>query len=121
MNVLSINIQGLGDNQKRRWLHKLCNLHTVNFLAIQETKATQLDQWSLRQIWGNMFFDFASSSARGRSGGILCMWNRLMFQCSKVASFENYVVVEGVWVSTNATVMFISVYAPQQLNEKRKL
>ena len=111
----------MGEFQKRRWLHKLCNVHKINFLAIQETKLTQLDHWCMRQIWGDMFFECASSSARGKSGGILCMWNRMMFQCSKVISFDNYVVVEGIWVASNTPVMFISVYAPQPLVEKRRL
>ena len=69
MNIISINIQGVGDLAKRRWLGKLCNSHMVNFLSVQETKKASVDLWVIRQIWGNMVFDFASSSARGQSGG----------------------------------------------------
>ncbi|GJW39205.1 RNA-directed DNA polymerase, eukaryota, reverse transcriptase zinc-binding domain protein [Tanacetum coccineum] len=43
---------------------------------------------------GNTLFDFASSSARGRLGGILCIWNKLVYQKSKVLCCDNYVVVE---------------------------
>nr|GEX22282.1 heat stress transcription factor A-4c-like [Tanacetum cinerariifolium] len=33
-----------------------------------ETKLLHVDLWSLRQVWGNTHFDFASTSAMGRSG-----------------------------------------------------
>lgn len=102
-------------------MKKLCNSHFINFLTIQETKTTHVDLWMLRQIWGNTFFDFVSSSARGKSGGILCMWNKLLFQKTKAVCFRNYVVVEGVWLASNVPVMFISVYAPQVSAEKREL
>ncbi|GJS68653.1 RNA-directed DNA polymerase, eukaryota, reverse transcriptase zinc-binding domain protein [Tanacetum coccineum] len=69
MNCLSINVQGFGDLNKRRWVRDLCNLYKVNFLAIQETKMLHVDLWLLRQVCGNSNFDFASSSARGLSGG----------------------------------------------------
>lgn len=68
MNCLSLNVQGLGDLNKRRWINGLCNLHKVNFLGVQETKLTQVDLWMVCQVWGNTHFDFASSSARGLSG-----------------------------------------------------
>ncbi|GKA69987.1 putative RNA-directed DNA polymerase, eukaryota, reverse transcriptase zinc-binding domain protein [Tanacetum coccineum] len=41
----------------------------VNFLALHETKMLQVDLWMLRQVWGNSYFNFASTSARGMSGG----------------------------------------------------
>ncbi|GKD13923.1 hypothetical protein Tco_1198330 [Tanacetum coccineum] len=46
-------------------------------------------------VWGNTFCDFSSSPARGRSEGILCIWNKLVYQKSKVFCCENDVVVEG--------------------------
>lgn len=80
-----------------------------------------LDIWLVRQVWGNTFFDIASSSARRRSGGILCIWNKLVYKKSKVLCCDNYVVVEGVWMPMNTPLMFVSVYAPQSLSDKRLL
>ncbi|PWA81502.1 cytochrome P450 [Artemisia annua] len=37
-----------------------------------------VDLWMLRQVWGNTYFDFASTSARGKLGGIICKWNSLL-------------------------------------------
>ncbi|GJT60570.1 putative RNA-directed DNA polymerase, eukaryota, reverse transcriptase zinc-binding domain protein [Tanacetum coccineum] len=52
MNSLSINVQGFGDLNKRRWVHDLCNRHKVNFLALQETKLLHVDLWKIHQTWG---------------------------------------------------------------------
>ncbi|GJX58573.1 RNA-directed DNA polymerase, eukaryota [Tanacetum coccineum] len=75
----------------------------------------RVDLWTLRQVWGNTQFDFASTSARGRSGGIICIWNKLLFNKDKIFCVDSYVVVQGTWLQNGLKVMFIAVYAPQDL------
>ncbi|GKA91287.1 RNA-directed DNA polymerase, eukaryota [Tanacetum coccineum] len=72
-------------------------------------------------FWGNMSFDFATSSARGRSGGILCVWDNTFFQKKRVYSNEHCLCVEGTWLATNSDLLFISVYSPQELTLKKAL
>ncbi|GKD29982.1 RNA-directed DNA polymerase, eukaryota [Tanacetum coccineum] len=69
----------------------------------------------------NSHFDFASTSARGKSGGIICIWNNLVFQKSRIQCNENYVVVEGFWIPKDIRIMWIVVYAPQNLSCKISL
>nr|GEV11083.1 RNA-directed DNA polymerase, eukaryota [Tanacetum cinerariifolium] len=69
-------------------------------------------------VWGNSHFDFASTSARGRSGGILCIWNYLMFQKDSIICADNYVAAQGTWIQNGFKIMFIAVYAPQSLASK---
>ena len=57
MNFLSLNIQGLGVNGKKKWVKELRSMHRVNFLALQETKLTSLDIMLVRNLWGNTLFD----------------------------------------------------------------
>lgn len=118
MNCISINSQGLGDLNKRRWLRDLCHSNNVNFLAIQETKMLHVDIWMLRQIWGNVHFDFASTSARGMSGGIICIWNSLIFRKSRIFCNDNFIIIDGVWIPNDVHVRWIVVYAPQNLSDK---
>nr|GFC53826.1 RNA-directed DNA polymerase, eukaryota, reverse transcriptase zinc-binding domain protein [Tanacetum cinerariifolium] len=118
MNCISINIQGFGELNKRRWVKDLCNRHMVNFLALQETKTLHVDVWSFRWVWGNSYFDFSSASARGKARGIICIWNSLVFQMSSIHCNENYVVVEGLWTPKDVRIMWIVVYAPQNLYSK---
>nr|GEW98038.1 hypothetical protein [Tanacetum cinerariifolium] len=60
-----------------------------------ETKMLRVDLWTLRQVWGNSQFDFTSTSAWGRLGGILCIWNKLLFHKERIISVDNYVAVQG--------------------------
>ena len=75
----------------------------------------------LRQVWGNFHFDFASASSRGKSSGIICIWNSLVFKKTRILCSENYVVVEGVWTPKDVQIMRIAVYAPQNLSCKISL
>ncbi|GJR21605.1 RNA-directed DNA polymerase, eukaryota, reverse transcriptase zinc-binding domain protein [Tanacetum coccineum] len=85
---------------------------------IIETKVLHVDLWMLRQVWGNSHFDFASTSARGMSGGIICIWNSLLFCKSRIVCNENYVVVEGLWIPNDVRLMWIVVYSPQNMPSK---
>nr|GEW19171.1 RNA-directed DNA polymerase, eukaryota, reverse transcriptase zinc-binding domain protein [Tanacetum cinerariifolium] len=89
------SMAGLGGVKKKQWVKKLCHSNQVNFLSIQETKMVSLDVFVVKNLWGNMLFDFATSSARGRSG--------------------------GTWKANNADLLFIYVYSPQELSLKRVL
>nr|GEV78254.1 RNA-directed DNA polymerase, eukaryota [Tanacetum cinerariifolium] len=61
-----------------------------------ETKMVSLDVFVVKNLWGNMLFDFATSSARGRSGGILCVWDKLLFHKKKTYATEHCLCVEGL-------------------------
>nr|GEZ69637.1 RNA-directed DNA polymerase, eukaryota, reverse transcriptase zinc-binding domain protein [Tanacetum cinerariifolium] len=61
----------------------------------KETKTVSLDVFVVKNLWGNMLFDFATSLARGRSGGILCVWDKLLFYKKRTYSTERCLCVEG--------------------------
>nr|GEY17576.1 zinc finger, CCHC-type [Tanacetum cinerariifolium] len=46
-------------------------------------------------LWGNMLFNFATSSAHGRSGGILCVWDKLLYHKKRTYAIEHCLYVEG--------------------------
>ncbi|GJY87422.1 RNA-directed DNA polymerase, eukaryota, partial [Tanacetum coccineum] len=56
-----------------------------------ETKTSRLDLWAVRQVWGNNYFDVAQSSAR------------------------------GTWIQSGHQIMFVTVYAPQDMASKQVL
>ncbi|GJU47741.1 RNA-directed DNA polymerase, eukaryota, reverse transcriptase zinc-binding domain protein [Tanacetum coccineum] len=85
---------------------------------VTETKMVNVDMWMLRQVWGNIHFDFASMSSRGMSGGIICLWNNLVFRKTSIICNENYMVVEGIWIPNDVRIMWIAVYTPQSLHDK---
>nr|GEW99762.1 RNA-directed DNA polymerase, eukaryota, reverse transcriptase zinc-binding domain protein [Tanacetum cinerariifolium] len=117
--TLGLNMEGcFGDLSKRKWVRELCHKYKVNFLSLQETKLVHVDLWILRQVWGNTHFDFASMSSRGLSGGIICLWNKLIFRKTSISCNENYVAIEDLWIPNNVRIMWIAVYAHQALQDK---
>ncbi|GJY21255.1 RNA-directed DNA polymerase, eukaryota [Tanacetum coccineum] len=103
----------------------------VNFLSLQETKMVSLDVFVVKAIWGNMYFDFATSSARGT-------WlasNSDLLE-TKMVSLDVFVVkaiwgnmyfdfatssARGTWLASNSDLLVMSVYSPQDLSQKRVL
>ncbi|GKC35854.1 RNA-directed DNA polymerase, eukaryota, reverse transcriptase zinc-binding domain protein [Tanacetum coccineum] len=83
-----------------------------------ETKMPQIDLWMIRQAWGNTYFDFASTLARGQSSGILFIWNSLVFIKHKILCTYNYEVVDGLWTPRDVQKRWIVVYVPQNLASK---
>nr|GEY20337.1 RNA-directed DNA polymerase, eukaryota [Tanacetum cinerariifolium] len=51
-------------------------------------------------------------------GGILCMWNPNMFVKEQVSNCDYFVSLMGTWAPTSSKLLIISVYAPQELNER---
>nr|GEU71512.1 RNA-directed DNA polymerase, eukaryota, reverse transcriptase zinc-binding domain protein [Tanacetum cinerariifolium] len=67
------------------------------------------DVFVVKALWGNMLFDFATSSARGRSCGILCVWDKSLFHKKRTYATENCLCVEGgysfTWSDKHASKM----------------
>ncbi|GJZ73409.1 RNA-directed DNA polymerase, eukaryota, partial [Tanacetum coccineum] len=59
--------------------------------------------------------------AVGLSGGILCVWEATVFKKDCVTTFDNFIAVYGTWLPTNTKVLFVAIYAPQQIGCKRLL
>ena len=80
-----------------------------------------MELFELKSLWGNFAFEFAVSSARGLSGGIISMWDPAVFVHQKISCFDNMVVVQGEWIASKLRCSMVNVYAPQQDNQKRLL
>nr|GEX57174.1 RNA-directed DNA polymerase, eukaryota [Tanacetum cinerariifolium] len=57
----------------------------------------------------------------GNSGGILCIWEVLIFKKDYVTISDNFIAIYGTWLPCNSKILFIVVYAPQQATYKRCL
>ena len=121
MNFLSLNVQGLGQSAKKRWIQELNRKHKVNFMAIQETKMENINLFSINTLLGKFSFDYAFSPSVGYSGGVLCVWDSNMFVKDSVTISDSFVAIQGMWISTSTKILIISVYAPQDVSERRTL
>nr|GEX15011.1 RNA-directed DNA polymerase, eukaryota [Tanacetum cinerariifolium] len=113
--------KSLENKAKRRWIKELCQKHRINFAYIQETKAESISLHTIKDLWRNQMFDHVVGSLVGCSGGILCMWNPNMFVKEQFSTCDYFVVLMGTWAPTSSKLLIISVYALQELNERRDL
>ncbi|GJT01969.1 RNA-directed DNA polymerase, eukaryota [Tanacetum coccineum] len=120
--TMGYNMEGcLGNKAKMRWINELCHKHKINFVTLQETKAENIDLCSIKELWGNLFFDHVVGSSVGCSGGIVCVWDPNMFVKDHVSKSDYFVALMGTWIPTSTKLLIISVYAHQELSEKRDL
>ncbi|GKB38046.1 RNA-directed DNA polymerase, eukaryota, partial [Tanacetum coccineum] len=110
-----------GRKVKKKWVRELCVKHSVKFLAIQETKKASMSCLAVRSLWGNSFFECSIASSIGKSGGILCVWDKCSFFKDREIICSNFVALEGTWLSSNTKVLIVSVYAPQEFDAKKEL
>ncbi|GJW50262.1 RNA-directed DNA polymerase, eukaryota [Tanacetum coccineum] len=111
----------LGNKAKRRWINGLCHKHRINFMSLQETKMEDIDVCTIKEVWGNMYFDHVVGPSVGFSGGIVCIWNTNMFVKEHVSKSDYFVAIMGTWIPSSTRLLVISIYAPQELSEKRDL
>ncbi|GKB38179.1 RNA-directed DNA polymerase, eukaryota [Tanacetum coccineum] len=114
-------IIGLGSKAKKEWIRELNYKHKVSFLTLQETKMENISAMEAKILWGNSSFDHVFSEALGNSGGILCLWDPLMFRKDQHIISDNFVVLYGTWVPNNTKLLIVSVYAPQSATDIRLL
>ncbi|GJR12104.1 RNA-directed DNA polymerase, eukaryota [Tanacetum coccineum] len=59
------------------------------------------------------------SPSIGNSGGILCVWDPRMFRKQNSTVSDYFVAIQGVWIPNAKKCLIISVYAPQEVSEKK--
>jgi hypothetical protein len=74
--ILSWNVRGLNDRDKRLRISNLLKLWKVDIVCFQETKMKSMSSWFVHSLWGCPFVDWCHVDSRGASGGILLMWDR---------------------------------------------
>nr|GEV53904.1 RNA-directed DNA polymerase, eukaryota [Tanacetum cinerariifolium] len=115
------DIESLGHKSKKEWIKELNSKPRVNFLALQETKLERVSHMDVKLLWGNFNFQFISSDSNGSSGGILCVWETSVFKKDNATVSDNFIAIYGTWLPSISKILFVVVYAPQQLSMKRSL
>ncbi|GKE34028.1 hypothetical protein Tco_1453350 [Tanacetum coccineum] len=80
-----------------------------------------MDLFDIRSCWGNLTFDFVVGPSVGNLGAILCVWDINMFHKENSTVSDYFIAIMGKWLPNDKNLLIISVYAPQELSEKRML
>nr|GEV94238.1 RNA-directed DNA polymerase, eukaryota, reverse transcriptase zinc-binding domain protein [Tanacetum cinerariifolium] len=112
---------GLAQKAKKDWVKELCMKNKVKFVSLQETKMEKIKLFNIKRCWGNFAFEYVHSDSVGNSGGILCVWDTNLFFKHNATVSDYFVAVQGIWVPNGKQMLIISMYAPQELTEKKML
>ncbi|GJV46735.1 putative RNA-directed DNA polymerase, eukaryota, reverse transcriptase zinc-binding domain protein, partial [Tanacetum coccineum] len=63
-------------------------------------------------MWGNYYFDYACSLARGRSGGLISMWDPNNFVKDDIWCDDAFIIVKGRWKNSVGACYMINIYGP---------
>ncbi|KAK1424876.1 hypothetical protein QVD17_20217 [Tagetes erecta] len=121
MNYLSINIRGVLDPAKARWINEIKRNHKISFMGLQESKCESLSEMNLRDFWGPSALDYEVVEATGRSGGIISLWDPSLFVKSGVKKNRNFLMVSGMLKGYSQIMHIVNVYAPQRQTDKKLL
>ncbi|GJS18521.1 RNA-directed DNA polymerase, eukaryota [Tanacetum coccineum] len=80
-----------------------------------------IDISNVKLCWGNSSFDYICGPSVGNSGGILCVRDPCMFKKHNATISDYFITVRGKWIPSSKFFLIISIYAPQELSDKKVL
>ncbi|KAK9053898.1 hypothetical protein SSX86_024973 [Deinandra increscens subsp. villosa] len=75
----------------------------------------------LDRLWGRGDFGWEFVNARGKSGGLLSVWDNSKFKFLKPIKDANFLIISGSIDGGRVILNVVNVYSPQNLSEKRSL
>lgn len=121
MNYLSLNIRGVRDEAKSRWVRKLILTHKINFLCLQETQMEDGSKIRCGSFWNSVDYESEYVDSVGRSGGMLCIWNNSLFSKLSVIKNRYFLVIKGTIKGSNQLVNVVNVYGPRNVRARRSV
>nr|GFC14104.1 RNA-directed DNA polymerase, eukaryota [Tanacetum cinerariifolium] len=80
-----------------------------------------VNHMDVKFMWGNSNYNYVYSEAVGNSVGILCVWEATVFKKDYATISDNFVAIYGTWLPSNFKVLFVAIYALQQVSRKQIL
>ncbi|KAK1374200.1 hypothetical protein POM88_030393 [Heracleum sosnowskyi] len=75
----------------------------------------------LNNIWDEEWHEWLESKAVGLSGGLLCLWDKKLFQLSSSQSSRNWIWCSMVNIADQKPFHVLNIYGPQDLDQRKKL
>ena len=93
MNILSLNITGIGGAVKKNYVRDMISREQVDMLCLQETKSSDFSRVKVFLIWGTNEVDWVENKAVNSAGGVITMWSNKVFQLSSFKNGRNFSVL----------------------------
>ncbi|XP_021980820.1 uncharacterized protein LOC110876972 [Helianthus annuus] len=121
MNFLSLNLRGLGGEEKARWIKRLKVKFGISFAAFQESKCGSLDDKVIARLWASKDFGVEWVDSSGLSGGLVSVWDKKLFDFSSATKDRNFLIVNGKIKGSGLQINIANIYAPQDVQGKKIL
>ncbi|XP_071727550.1 uncharacterized protein [Rutidosis leptorrhynchoides] len=119
MKILSVNIRGFNRDGKVGWFKRLLHDSSPIVTVAQETKRRKFsDQW-IEYVWGSQNVRYAFKECRGRSGGLLILWDSNIFNVDSAVEREFFIAIKGKLSNYDSEIIIVNVYGPHS-DEKKK-
>ncbi|XP_016206964.1 uncharacterized protein LOC107647403 [Arachis ipaensis] len=87
-------------------------------LGLVETKLQVVNKFDVVRIWGSDAVGWEFVGSIGMSGGLLLMWDELLFRMNNCYKGDRWLCVEGVLLKNEFNCAFCLVYGPHMRIEK---
>ncbi|XP_016199318.1 uncharacterized protein LOC107640298 [Arachis ipaensis] len=114
----SWNVRGLRGDGKLKMVKDLKNKHRLQMLGLIETKRQIVTRFDIARIWGQDSTGWEYVGSDGASGGLLLMWDEVVFKLNNCYKGERWLCVEGVILKNSFNCAFILVYGAHDRDEK---
>ncbi|GKC42947.1 reverse transcriptase domain, reverse transcriptase zinc-binding domain protein, partial [Tanacetum coccineum] len=91
--IISLNIKGLRKEGKKWWVQGIHCSVGPDVLTLQETQCAIIDEFWIKEVWGNRNVGYVKMEAKGRSRGMVMMWDNNMFSCLEAVGEERFIAV----------------------------
>lgn len=115
---MTLNIRGINESRKVDWIRRLKITHKLDFIGVQETRVADSNSIDTSGCWGSSNYECDFVNPTGFSGGIMSIWDPLVFCKSHSILKRHYIATSGIWKDVPGTTTFINVYGPQSITEK---
>ncbi|XP_016185315.1 uncharacterized protein LOC107626946 [Arachis ipaensis] len=112
------NVRGLRGDGKLSMVKELKKKYRLNMPGLIETKREVMTKFDVVRLWGcdTVGWDYVESV--GASGGLLLMWDDLLFKQSNCYKGDGWLCIEGLLTKNNLNCAFCLVYGAHTRREK---
>ncbi|PWA49234.1 hypothetical protein CTI12_AA488250 [Artemisia annua] len=107
--IISLNVRGLGTDDKVDWVRELGVTEDPIVFGLQETKLKEVDEKFVRRLWNEDDLGFAQVNTIGSSGGLITMLNASIFTGIHAVGEVDFLAVVGKWNDVEGSFVGSSV------------
>ncbi|XP_038876676.1 uncharacterized protein LOC120069076 [Benincasa hispida] len=120
MKIVTWDTRGLGDSSKRLLLKRFLKKVNPDIVLIQETKKDRIEGSFIKSLWSSKEVGCAFVEAKGKSGGLLTVWDDSKILVSSISKDEFSLSIKCQTI--NKKICWITnVYGPCDYQERRRL